>query len=240
MAIYCISDIHGKRDEFYQILDKINFKEEDHLYIVGDIVDRTKDGIKLFQEVMEMDNVTVIKGNHEDMCYKSMTGDMDEFKNWTKKRNGGYVTYRDIIQLDKFNRSKVLYQMNSLPMYKIITVNNRKFLLVHAGLYKYGDKSLEESLDVQYDNLLWIRDLFFGESFNHFDCTIVFGHTVTVTIPWYLDKEPKDSIENWHKYVKESYIWKSENKIGIDCGASYGGRLACLRLDDMEEFYIEC
>ena len=36
-------------------------------------------------------------------------------------------------------------------------------------------------------------------------------------------------------------IWHdpSGDKINIDCGAFYGGRLACLDLDSMEEYYTE-
>ena len=40
-------------------------------------------------------------------------------------------------------------------------------------------------------------------------------------------------------------IWYGNGLIGIDCGAAYPtgmnpkGRLACLRLDDMKEFYSE-
>lgn len=45
-------------------------------------------------------------------------------------------------------------------------------------------------------------------------------------------------------------IWRSSRQIGIDCGSGYPeftdpalrqywGRLACLRLDDMREFYSE-
>ena len=36
-------------------------------------------------------------------------------------------------------------------------------------------------------------------------------------------------------------IWHGRNKIGIDCGCARGadGRLGCLRLDDMQEFYSE-
>lgn len=240
MSIYCISDIHGKREEFYKMLKKINFKEEDHLYVIGDIIDRYEEGVELFQELTQMDNVTIIKGNHEDMCYKSMTSDMDEFNNWTIK-NGGDVTHKALMKLDSYSRYKFLGQIKELPLYKFVTVNDRKFLLVHAGLYNYKRRTLEELLELQYTNLLWIRGLFLADSFNNFDCTIVFGHTITASIPWEITGEyPKDYKENWGSYVKNSYIWESENKIGIDCGASSGGRLACLRLDDLEKFYVEC
>ena len=33
-------------------------------------------------------------------------------------------------------------------------------------------------------------------------------------------------------------IYHSHNNIVIDCGAAFGGRLACLRLEDMAEFYL--
>lgn len=240
MSIYCMSDIHGKRDEFYEMLKKIDFKEDDYLYILGDVLDRGTDGVELFQELMEMNNVTVIKGNHEDMCYKCMTTDMRDFENWVEN-NGGDVTHKALMKLDKHSRHKVLGNIKYLPTYKILTVNNTKYVLVHAGLYKTHHKTIEESIENQYSNLLWIRDLFLGESFNHFDCTIIFGHTITATIPWEIEGQyPSNYKENWHNYVKQSYIWKSENKICIDCGAVSGGRLACLRLDDLKEFYIEC
>lgn len=33
-------------------------------------------------------------------------------------------------------------------------------------------------------------------------------------------------------------IWHGDGRIGIDCGACFaGGRLGCLRLDDLKEFY---
>ena len=36
-------------------------------------------------------------------------------------------------------------------------------------------------------------------------------------------------------------IWFGKQKIGIDCGSGseFGGRLCCLRLDDMKVFYSE-
>ena len=35
-------------------------------------------------------------------------------------------------------------------------------------------------------------------------------------------------------------IYHGSGRIGIDCGCAYPeGRLACLRLDDMKEFYSE-
>ena len=65
------------------------------------------------------------------------------------------------------------------------------------------------------------------------DYTLIFGHSPTIR----------------YQACCPMKIWKSENRIGIDCGSGFSddpndeyasyGRLACLRLDDMKEFYSE-
>ena len=35
-----MSDIHGELDKFEQMLELIRFSDEDHLYILGDVIDR--------------------------------------------------------------------------------------------------------------------------------------------------------------------------------------------------------
>lgn len=53
---------------------------------------------------------------------------------------------------------------------------------------------------------------------------LIFGHTPTC---YFQNKEPL-------------CIWKTDNAIGIDCGAGFeDGRLSCLRLDDLREFYSD-
>ena len=55
---------------------------------------------------------------------------------------------------------------------------------------------------------------------------------------------PTMEMRKWNKQERKSTIWKnkSETIINIDCGAGYpkeGGKLGCLRLNDMKEFYVE-
>lgn len=38
--IYCVSDIHGELDKFERLLTLIQFSENDHLYVIGDAIDR--------------------------------------------------------------------------------------------------------------------------------------------------------------------------------------------------------
>lgn len=237
MSIYVISDIHGQRNMFYEMLNKINFNENDHLYILGDVIDRGINGVKLLKELKNTPNITVLKGNHEHMCYNAMLSEKNR-KIWFE--NGGNITFQEILKLDKKERHILLFYMNSLPLYKIITVNENKFVLVHAGLYKTNADTIEEMMKLQYpSDLLNIRELFLVEEFP-FDCHIVFGHTITSTIQWKINgKLPDDYSYAIQKYLDRSRIWHSGNKIGIDCGAIWGGKLACIRLDDMEEFYVD-
>ena len=37
---YVIADIHGENNKFIELLDKIKLKDEDTLYILGDVLDR--------------------------------------------------------------------------------------------------------------------------------------------------------------------------------------------------------
>ena len=67
---YIISDIHGMYGTYKNVMKKI--KHNDHLYILGDVIDRGKDGIKIIQDIMmrqinrnSNSQITFLLGNHE-------------------------------------------------------------------------------------------------------------------------------------------------------------------------------
>ena len=62
---YVISDIHGEYELFMKMLEKIKFQDTDTLYILGDILDRGPNPIRVLRKLMEMPNVIPIVGNHE-------------------------------------------------------------------------------------------------------------------------------------------------------------------------------
>ena len=65
--IYVMSDIHGHQDAFDDILSQIQLSDHDHLYILGDVIDRGPDGIALLQRIRQMPRTTLLLGNHEYM-----------------------------------------------------------------------------------------------------------------------------------------------------------------------------
>ena len=44
--IYVLSDLHGHYNIFIKMLEKINFSDDDVLYILGDCCDRGPDSLK--------------------------------------------------------------------------------------------------------------------------------------------------------------------------------------------------
>lgn len=69
---YVVSDIHGHSKRFESILKQINLKETDTLYILGDVIDRNPDGIRLLRRIMKMSNVKMVLGNHEHMMLTAL------------------------------------------------------------------------------------------------------------------------------------------------------------------------
>ena len=54
--IYVMSDIHGSMGRFRSIMKQIDLQPEDLLYVLGDVIDRGPDGIRILRELMAMPN----------------------------------------------------------------------------------------------------------------------------------------------------------------------------------------
>ena len=50
--IYVMSDIHGRIDRFESILRQIDLQEQDHLYVLGDVIDRNVGGVALMLRLL--------------------------------------------------------------------------------------------------------------------------------------------------------------------------------------------
>ena len=233
MATYVISDIHGQYDMFMELLDKIKLKEKDTLYILGDVVDRGPHPIKTLMKLMEMPNVICMVGNHELMALECLEflskeitdmsiGELDEkildnLVTW--QYNGSKSTIDEFRKLDADTKQEVIEFIKELLIYEEVSVNNKDYLLIHAGLGNYSqEKDIE---DYSLHELIWMRADY---SLKYFEDTFVItGHTPTQTI--------KDN-------PNPGFIYRHNNHIAIDCGAHYpGGRLAAICLDTGEEYY---
>ena len=66
---YIITDIHNDSWRFMKLLEKIDLKEDDHLYLLGDLFDRCMehpDPVGVYFQVLKLGKkCTVIRGNHD-------------------------------------------------------------------------------------------------------------------------------------------------------------------------------
>ena len=226
MAIYCISDLHGQFTLFKKMLDKINFSSEDTLYVLGDVVDRGKDGIECLQYILNHPQMQMILGNHEKMMIDvlySKTNLPRSIRSWN--RNGNGPTIDGLIQLSDEEQLDLLTKVSKLPLYKELSVQGKSYYLVHGSPY-----SVKEEDFVQVDRRDY-RDYFVWERFNKDqqffpDKIVIAGHTPT----------------SYLQDITPLTIWHGNNIIDIDCGCAMlgdGGRCGCLCLDTLEEFYVD-
>lgn len=232
--IYVISDLHGCYDKFVRILDYINFSDVDSLYLLGDLCDRGPQSAELYMDIMSRKNIFCIMGNHEKMLLDTLPHTFGFLK--LKKANQSTVDYEiwnacgggeTCVSLMNIGVDKTLLIYNyisSFPYYKIVKAGSKKFLLIHAGLENYSAHKPLSTYSA--DELVWgtldYNKNYYPEQFEK----IIVGHTPT----FILDEH------------KPTSVFHGEgNVINIDCGAVFekdGGRLACLCLNTMEEFYV--
>ena len=234
--IYVTSDLHGyPLPDFLRLLEKARFSDADDLIILGDVIDRNGDGgIAMLRWMLQRVNVRMILGNHEAMLlscrflFDAITDEslarfdqekMELFSNWAM--NGAEPTLKALKALfreDEDTAWEIIEYLQDAPLYEVVDVPGRKYLLVHAGLGNFSrEKRLSEYMP---DELLWTRP---DIDERYFQKTItVFGHTPTV-------------------YYGAEYAGKmlrTPTWINIDTGAASGKPPMLLRLDDEKPFYV--
>lgn len=217
MATYVMGDVHGDISRYQSMLAHFSFSSTDMLYILGDVIDRGHYGVKLLQEIMKQNNITLLVGNHEQMLLDTFeqAGISTEVRdNWT--RNGGGVTAHDMLNLSPLEREHILHYLRGCPTELNITVNEKNFYLVHGTPAETKRERLwgRFAITQSYQEIVGDR-------------TILFGHTPT----WYYQQTPPGA---------HAIIWTGPQCVGLDCGCGHNrpdARLACLRLDDLQIFY---
>lgn len=209
---YVMSDIHGEFFKFKKMLEQISFSDSDTLYILGDVIDRGQYPIRTLLYIIEQPNIKMLIGNHEELMVEGYFSHNDRnFSCWMY--NGGEITFDQYIQISQANKDKIKDYLLNLPL----TYELDDYILVHAGYTK-------ERFDREF--CIWAREEFLDVPTN-LKKKVIFGHTPTSFITG---------------QKKDMSIWcgsEFKDRIGIDCGCCFkGGRLACLRLDDMQEFYV--
>jgi len=231
---YAMSDLHGKYEKYIAMLEKINFSDEDTMFIIGDVVDRGEKPVEILLDMMKRPNVYPIMGNHEALALyilKKLTVEiteensdsqinaetMNELIDWIS--DGGSPTISGFQKLKNSERLDLLDYISEFSMYEVTDVGERTFIMVHAGLGNF--RKGKKLRDYTIEELIMTRNDFGTKYFDDDNIYVVTGHTPTLAI------------------TGKPQIYHKNNNICIDCGASYeSGKLACLCLDNMKEYYV--
>lgn len=230
MKTYVMSDIHGRDDAYFDMLNQIGFDgfgKRDKIYIIGDVVDRGAGSIRILQHMMKhQDKIELLMGNHEWMMLQAIAN--DDYHMWMY--NGGVATYEKFIELSKQEMIEILVFLKKAAYRKTVVANGKKYYLVHGRPYlpatqTQGTMQYAIATMPLQEQTLWAK---MKLSYCMENQTVVFGHVCT--------KKYDEEVDN-----KEHYeIYEEGNMIGIDCGCSYidgKGRLGCLCLHDGKKYY---
>lgn len=215
MAVYVMSDLHGCWRLYRRMLEKIAFAVGDTLYLLGDAIDRGPDGVRILQDCMDRTNVHFLRGNHEDMMLRAFAGtneiaDPEAAALWAY--NHFQPTKHALMRLPADERQAILDFVRRSPIEAELEINGQAFYLVHG---RPADND---------DDRLWGRPDDDACRPIPGKLTIV-GHTPTCFL----------------QQADPMCVWKGDGIWDIDCGCVFpqsGGRLACVRLDDLDEIYV--
>lgn len=227
MSHYVISDLHGERERFHRMLELIDLKWEDTLYVLGDVVDRGEDPIGLLMEILDSINMELLLGNHEYMllqCYSENATEVD-WRRWN--RNNNQPTKDGLARLDEQTRAALLARLRELPVHQLVHVNGKDFYLVHG--FPGGSVRDEVWNRPEPDTPAPIPGV-----------QVILGHT-PVSCLGRTDEEEEAYLTQLTEKGEKLRIFHAPGYIDIDCGCGYDiapKQMACYRLEDGMEFYV--
>lgn len=172
------------------MLSKVGFSDDDFCFVLGDVIDRGEDGMKILKWMMSQPNMELILGNNEVMMLSceflfdeiteetisKLTGSkLDSYLNW--ECNGAGPTINALYSTITSEIKYILEYLHEAPLYETVSVAGKDFLLMHSDIDNFNKKLSVYSKD----EFLWIRpkidDRYFDDVITVFDCapTIFYG-----------------------------------------------------------------
>lgn len=246
---YVLSDVHGNYKAWSSILKQIKLSSSDDLYILGDVIDRGKHGLRILSEIMDNPNMHMILGNHEYMMLNALDcpytdNEPEKLLRLSEKiqlwfLNGGEVTFNAFEVLPKQKQEAITKYLHSVPITRYIELNGVTYVLCHANWEQLFASLPESARYLAVWDRARLQDAMEMLEFSNPNAVMVIGHT-----PTYNFSTSHNEIKTNKHFMS---VFKFRNLLAIDCGAGFPnkiegrkqGRLACVRLDDMHVFYSE-
>jgi len=227
--VYAVGDVHGRSDLLARLLRQIETDAARYptakktIVFLGDYVDRGPDARGVVEMLLksppESFAVHFLKGNHEALLLDFLA-DAGRLDHW--RMNGGEATMAsygvDVARLTQRGAAPETWReafAAALPEAHLnffrhleLQVASGDYLFVHAGVRPGVPIDTQDETD-----LLWIREAFLDAS-EPFGKVVVHGHT----------PGPEPVVR--------------PNRIGIDTGAVFTGRLTALKLQNGEREFL--
>ncbi|MEI6206752.1 MAG: metallophosphoesterase family protein [Desulfuromonadales bacterium] len=216
MTRYAIGDIHGGSRTFRALLDRIQLRHTDRLYLLGDYVDRGNDSKGVLDIILQlMDSgydVRPIRGNHDDLMLRGFTGKHDEFSGYWLRLWGNETLKSFGVESLNDLKTRYITLLDVLPYCR----EDGNFFFVHAGLDMTMDDPLTQTTPAQ---MLW-GDAAFINSRPCADKIIESGHKIrSVT-------QIEQSLTSHHIQIDNGAFYQDEYP--------HTGNLVALNLDAMQ------
>ncbi len=265
MATYAIGDIQGCYNEVQQLLEKIQFEPgKDTLWLVGDLVNRGPDSLKVLRLVKSLgESAVTVLGNHdlhllavaagEAVLHRSDTldeilnsPDRDDLLAWLRQQRllhaqNGYVLVHAGL-LPQWS----IRQAASLAQEVETALRSHDYSVYFEHMYGNAPKSWSDSLS-GYKRLRVITNAFTrmrictlqGEMEFKFKGEV--DAIPTGYLPWF-NLPQRQSAEATVIFGHWSALGLkvTPNIIALDTGCLWGGPMTAIRLEDRQIFQIRC
>ena len=228
---FVASNLYGRMDKFEKLIKKINLKDSDILYILGNIVDFGENSIELVNELSAQYNIYTVLGEHDYKAYLLLS-EFDRIireggapsVNFSKEmiewcQNGGQSTLEAFKDADADEKEGFLDYLSDLPVFEEVTLKNGKeFVLTCRGIDNFDKNTdlYDYELDDFMNGYLDIEKTYFDNK------TMVVG---------YVDYEHTPA-------GRAGKVNAKNNNIALACDMSENDDVVCVCLETNEEYYV--
>ena len=221
---YCISDIHGYYGLFCRLMDKIKFGGGDRLFVLGDMIDKGPDSVRLAKLLFSMPNAVCIAGNHEYDFLKYYRALMRQ----TEDYDSVLLQLRDYFPDGALLDWETVDKFDLLPFY----TETEDFIGVHAGLPVEGGV-LQPPERAIPEQLVYDRNFKEPNVLPKGGKCVLYGHTPVRYITG------KDEILFYPRAgAVEGAGLRGCCKVQLDTGVFLGGVLGCVAADTCRCYYV--
>jgi bis(5'-nucleosyl)-tetraphosphatase (symmetrical) len=265
MSTYCIGDIQGCYEPLMRLLALIKFDPaKDQIWLVGDLVNRGPDSLKVLRWAKNLVNAKIVLGNH-DLHLLTFYHKITDFE---------FYGLEEVVNAP--DAQEIIDWVRSLPLFYYDP--KLKFTLTHAGIFPLWNLKEAESYAKEvetvlkspdyisflknmygnepdtwhqnltgYQRLRFIVNAFTRMRFCDLSGKLDFKHiklekTPSTLVPWFSfpeRKTKKEKIIFGHWAALEGKV-EEPNIYALDTGCVWGKNLTALRLEDQVKFSVPC